>query len=86
MAGLPEPGGRIFCWRTCPCLPGHHKDLAEEMTCLYQQVNKILLERAFASASVMKMFTVMVTMKYVMEHVIEDRAEESIALTVDACK
>jgi ABC-type iron transport system FetAB permease component len=41
------------------------------MTCLYQQVNKILLERAFASASVMKVFTVLVTMKYVMEHVIE---------------
>jgi hypothetical protein len=41
------------------------------MTCLHQQVNEILLERAFGSASVMKMFTVLVTMKYVTEHVIE---------------
>jgi hypothetical protein len=41
------------------------------MTCSHQQVNKILLERAFGSASVMKMFTVLVTMKYMMEHAIE---------------
>jgi hypothetical protein len=52
------------------------------MTCLHQQVNEILLERAFGSASVMKMFSG--------DHEIRDgachRAEESIALAIDACK
>jgi hypothetical protein len=68
MAGVPEPEEEFS---TGEPAPGHHKDLVEEMNGLQQQGHTILLERAFASASVRNMLTVLVAMKSVMEHVIE---------------